>query len=219
MKYIVFCSDSERLQSILQKVDKNQTFILQNNLQSALSCFKDNTFEQIILHVSNVEEIDQNLSHTIYSILKPDGSAILTHDSQADAIQALKERLTIGGFKHENSEEQNTVIVKKPSWAGKGVASLKKKTNDKTTENKIEVENSNDVTKKSNPFAKVTINNGSSELIDEDKLLSNESEYKKIEKPEDCSTKPKACKNCTCGRAEKEYIQSSFFDFDSLELI
>jgi len=42
------------------------------------------------------------------------------------------------------------------------------------------------------------------DLIDETNLLSDELEYTKIEKPGDCSTKPKACKDCSCGRAELE---------------
>jgi len=41
-------------------------------------------------------------------------------------------------------------------------------------------------------------------LIDESNLLADEIEYTKIETSGDCSTKPKACKDCSCGRAELE---------------
>ncbi len=205
MRYLVFSTNSETLNNLLQQVEPKETFILQNNLQSALACFKDNTFEKICLHFPNVEEINQTLSHALYSILKPDGILIVSHESESKQVQDLKERFTIGGFKIDNKEENNSVALRKPGWAGKGVASLKKKAVETNGQTSIKVENPSDNTKKSNPFAKVVINNNNNELIDEDNLLSGESEYKKLEKPEDCSTKPKACKNCSCGRAEQEY--------------
>ena len=56
--------------------------------------------------------------------------------------------------------------------------------------------------KKDNPFAKFKIDD--TNLVDEDDLLANEPSYNPLAKAEDCSTKPKACKNCSCGRKEME---------------
>merc|ERR1712137_149245 len=54
--------------------------------------------------------------------------------------------------------------------------------------------------KKPNPFANLK----GKEIISEDTLLNGDKfEVKTIAK-EDCSTKPKACKNCACGRADAE---------------
>jgi hypothetical protein len=205
MKSLLYCPNSEKLSTLSQKVDAQSAFIIQNNLISSLSCFKDGVFEKIILYIPNTEEIDQNLCHSLYSVLKPDGTVIISHEYQTNSAQSLYDKLVIGGFKHEETNDQNTLIVKKPGWAGKGVASLKKKTVESNNKESVKVEDSlNNNAKKPNPFAKVVISNDNAELVDEDNLLSGENEYKKLEKPEDCSTKPKACKNCSCGRAEQE---------------
>lgn len=55
--------------------------------------------------------------------------------------------------------------------------------------------------KKKNAFEVAASSQGAT--VDEAALLNND----KVEAPvkeESCSTKPKACKNCTCGRKEKE---------------
>ena len=58
--------------------------------------------------------------------------------------------------------------------------------------------------KKPNPFASVKLQNTGVTLVDEDALLGTDNNYEKFEKEGDCSTKPKACANCSCGRAEQE---------------
>ena len=39
------------------------------------------------------------------------------------------------------------------------------------------------------------------DLINEEELLEEDEEYKALAGPEDCMTRAKPCKNCTCGRA------------------
>ncbi|CAG9330207.1 unnamed protein product [Blepharisma stoltei] len=41
------------------------------------------------------------------------------------------------------------------------------------------------------------------ESINEDDLLKQDEEYKELSSKQDCLTKPKPCKNCTCGRAKE----------------
>ena len=44
-------------------------------------------------------------------------------------------------------------------------------------------------------------------MIDEDTLLDDNENYQKFGiEAENCSTKPKACKDCSCGRKEEEYF-------------
>jgi len=44
----------------------------------------------------------------------------------------------------------------------------------------------------------------SADLLIEDELIDPFDSYQKFSKSEDCITKPKPCKNCNCGRADKE---------------
>jgi len=63
---------------------------------------------------------------------------------------------------------------------------------------------------KANPFAKFSVQNtDDKEIINEDNLLENEEGYNQLGKDEPCSTKPKACANCSCGRAELEAQEAS----------
>lgn len=59
-----------------------------------------------------------------------------------------------------------------------------------------------DPSKLKNPFENIS---DLKETIDEDELLKGEENYVPFQKGEDsCATKPKACKNCSCGRKELE---------------
>lgn len=59
-----------------------------------------------------------------------------------------------------------------------------------------------DPAKLKNPFENIS---DLKETIDEDELLKAEEKYVPFQKAEDsCATKPKACKNCSCGRKELE---------------
>ncbi|CAE7675036.1 unnamed protein product [Symbiodinium sp. KB8] len=46
-------------------------------------------------------------------------------------------------------------------------------------------------------------------VVDEDALLAGDDAADAIKAPSDCSTKPRACANCSCGRAEAEAAASS----------
>jgi len=111
------------------------------------------------------------------------------------------------------------LVLKKPSWAGKGVATLKKKP---AAGAAVKLNADDDIglgskaeEKKENPFAKFStqaVNN--KEIIDEDNLLDNEASYNRLGADESCSTKPKACANCSCGRAEQEALEAQGVDAD-----
>jgi len=66
------------------------------------------------------------------------------------------------------------------------------------------ITNSNGVVKE-NPFAKAKLEqttNANNNKIDEDALLNSDKVEDKLQS--DCSTKPRACKNCSCGRKDME---------------
>ena len=48
------------------------------------------------------------------------------------------------------------------------------------------------------------IADGDDDFIDDDALLTEEDRVRPTVEKSDCSTKRKACKNCSCGRAEME---------------
>ncbi|KAG0581764.1 hypothetical protein M758_3G005100 [Ceratodon purpureus] len=107
------------------------------------------------------------------------------------------------------------VKVKKPSWDSGSVFQIKKKVpsqngNAKTNGAAVKL-TVGDVTDDVLPVSKsaikldLAIGNGDEDLIDEDDLLTEE-DLKAPELPtaESCAPTKKACKNCSCGRAELE---------------
>ncbi|XP_041017252.1 anamorsin homolog isoform X2 [Juglans microcarpa x Juglans regia] len=124
----------------------------------------------------------------ISRVLKPGGTILIHRTSQSatgetdKATSALERILLLAGFlEAEVLGQKSMVRAKKASWKIGSSFAIKKAT-------KIQI-------------------NDDSDLIDEDSLLSEE-DLKKPQLPlvGDCevgSTR-KACKNCTCGRAEAE---------------
>ncbi|KAK7405510.1 hypothetical protein VNO78_06876 [Psophocarpus tetragonolobus] len=132
--------------------------------------------------------VDQ-LIQEILRVLKVDGTILICKSSQSalgsfdKIISSLQSKLLLAGFIETHVLQSTGIKAKKPSWkigssfAIKGVNSAPKM--------QIDVD---------------------SDLIDEDSLLTEEDLKKPQLPPGDCeigSTR-KACKNCTCGRAEEE---------------
>lgn len=191
------------LSLLIQKYGSSSAVILHHNLAGSLECFKDSTFDNISIVIGNNDKFELAHFNALYNILKSGG--VLEISSSSKWQDAWNDFVTVSGFKIESQNGNTNLVAKKPDWAGKGVASLK---NRKQNEGKIEPETVQPETKsapekKDNPFTAMSIEN-KAETIDEDALLSGEADYNKLEKPEDCSTKPKACKDCSCGRAEQE---------------
>ncbi|KAJ6306769.1 hypothetical protein OIU78_021977 [Salix suchowensis] len=150
----------------------------------------------------SVEFPGELLVKEIFRVLKP-GGTILIYSSQQSvigeidtAISGLQRKLLLGGFLeaealHPKSVGLSTVIcsfgvkAKKPSWNIGSSFALKK-----SIKSPVKVQNDD-----------------YSDLIDEDSLLTEE-DLKKPQLPPvgDCEvgSAKKACKNCTCGRAEEE---------------
>lgn len=142
------------------------------------------------------------LFEEISRLLRP-GGTVLIHvalqspsEDRGKAISALEGKLLLAGFVEAQDLQLNSVVLseavqpitvkaQKPSWKIGSSFSIRK-----TTNSSVKVSMDDD-----------------SDLIDEDSLLTDE-DFKKPQLPllGDCevgSTR-KACKNCTCGRAEEE---------------
>lgn len=92
-------------------------------------------------------------------------------------LKKQKTNLTFGGFSNIEIKSENGITM---------ITSTKKvsKTNNNQWKN-IKLE-------------------GKSDMILEDELVDPYDSYQKFSKETDCITKPKPCKNCNCGRAEKD---------------
>nr|XP_016469389.1 PREDICTED: anamorsin homolog [Nicotiana tabacum] len=171
----------------IEKLDPN--IITQASSQS-LTSVKSASMDIVALICRSLEFPSDKLCGDISRVLKPGGTVLLSLSSQLISKEnSTHERtLLLAGFSDAQSSEAGhsfVITAKKPSWKVGSSFSIKKVT-------------------KSLP--KVQIDDDS-DLIDEDSLLSEED----LTKPQlpsvgDCEVGKtrKACKNCTCGRAEAE---------------
>lgn len=237
MEVLIYSSNPSNLTQLQSNTDSTTLITIQKNLTASLQSFKENSFQKVIIEPSTLSELTLPTLHSLYSVLKP-GATLLVHPptSNTPNPDGFRDSYTIAGFKEDSNVNSNSKILTltKPSWAGKGVATLKKKNNTPVTNGtapttatngtgsintavKIGVEddtvlktvaqNGNGTTevKKANPFAAFSAQaSNNKQTIDEENLLDNEEGYNKLGNDSNCSTKPKACANCSCGRAELE---------------
>ncbi|KAB1221910.1 hypothetical protein CJ030_MR2G026726 [Morella rubra] len=153
---------------------------------------ESSSIDIVICICSSAEFPSSRLFEEISRVLKPGGTILICHISKSatgvtdKTTSGVERKLLLAGFlETEVLGLKSMVKAKKPSWKVGSSFAIKKVT-------------------KSSPIVQIT---DDSDLIDEDSLLSEE-DLKKPELPlvGDCevgSTR-KACKNCTCGRAEEE---------------
>ncbi|KAM4122038.1 hypothetical protein ACB094_01G051800 [Castanea mollissima] len=159
---------------------------------------ESSSFETVISICRSVEFPTDQLFEEILRVLKPDGTILVHKNPQSTTVETdkitsvLERKLLLAGFLKVGvlkstvpSVQSFGVKAMKPSWKIGSSFAIKKATK---TLPKVQIDDDFD-------------------LIDEDSLLSEE-DLKKPQLPrvDDCevgSTR-KACKNCTCGRAEEE---------------
>ncbi|CAM0901681.1 unnamed protein product [Alopecurus aequalis] len=160
--------------------------------------FDDGSVGAVLSFIKKVESFGDQLVAEISRVLKAGGIVLvqsLTPSSDQKPNNYIERQLLMGGLvevqasatSSQDSVQSVTIKAKKPSWSMGSSFALKKKKVIKALP-KIEIDDDD-------------------ELIDEDSLLTEE-DLKKPELPVvgDCevgATK-KACKNCSCGRAEAE---------------
>jgi hypothetical protein len=163
----------------------------------------DSSCMDIVVSVcSSLEFPGYHLLKEFSRVLKPGGVVIL-QQTQPASTSPLERNLLVAGYVDvqvvQMTSDQVVIIGKTPSWRVGSSFSLKKAV--KT-------------------LPKVQIDDGM-DLIDEDSLLSEE-DLKKPQLPtaDDCEVgiTRKACKNCSCGRAEaEEKVEKLGMTMDQLE--
>ncbi|XP_059303384.1 anamorsin homolog isoform X2 [Lycium ferocissimum] len=169
-------------------VEKLDPKIVTQASTQSLASVESASMDTVALICRSLECPSDKLCGDISRVLKPGGTVLLRSQSVSKANSTHERKLLLAGFSDAQSSEAGhsmVITAKKPSWKVGSSFSLKKVT-------------------KSLP--KVQIDDDS-DLIDEDSLLTEE-DLKKPQLPsgDDCEVGKtrKACKNCTCGRAEAE---------------
>ncbi|KAJ3689226.1 hypothetical protein LUZ61_018390 [Rhynchospora tenuis] len=172
--------------------EEEAVVITQCGLLGGKLSFGDAFFGTVFVIWSKIDNLTDQWVSEISRVLKPGAQVLLQTsllpDNQVKPSSQIERKLLISGFVDvQSSDSTQSVLVKgkKASWSTGSSFPLKKA---------VKV------------LPKIQLSD-ESDLIDEDSLLSEE-DLKKPEIPVvgDCevgSTR-KACKNCTCGRAEAE---------------
>ncbi|KAJ1273444.1 hypothetical protein BS78_06G281000 [Paspalum vaginatum] len=157
--------------------------------------FDDASVGAVLAVIKNMESLREQFVAEISRVLKA-GGRVLVQSSAPSSSQKpstdIERKLLMGGFvevqasatSSQDGVQSVTVKAKKASWSMGSSFPLKKATK---------------------ALPKIQIDDDS-ELIDEDSLLTEDDLKKPYLPVDDCeagSTR-KACKNCTCGRAEAE---------------
>ena len=208
MTTLVYTSNIADLATHSHKYDLKSTVVVSGDLSTATKSFKENHFDKLHFYLTTCSLVDESVLFSAYQSLKAGGKVHI--ESQEDFKDTkIYDLITISGLTGP-IVQGNTVEASKPSWTGNSTSvSLKSKQKPQTNgDQKMDIESTNGKThqpapKKENPFAKFKIDNA--DLVDENALLNDDPSYNQLAKAEDCSVKPKACKNCSCGRKELEY--------------
>eukprot|EP01018_Ginkgo_biloba_P011729 Gb_04598 [translate_table: standard] len=207
------------IQTFRDKADggKHLSVVTQAELLEGKFQFKSSSLDVVVFVSENSEFNTQEWVGELARVVKPGGVVFLQIDVPKDGgvteIHASLERnLLLAGFVApeaaspvecaDKSDGIQSLALKarKPSWETGSSFSLKKKA----------VVKAESLPKPDVMGIKLQINDDLEDLIDEDSLLSEE-DLKKPILPTvgDCEigSSRKACKNCTCGRAEMEEKQ------------
>ncbi|KAL8054078.1 hypothetical protein ABFX02_05G114300 [Erythranthe guttata] len=172
-------------------VEQLDPMIITQASSDNLTLVDSSSLDTVVSLCKSLEFPSDKLLADISRLLKPGGTIYLTLSSESAPGQmtnsSLERKLLLAGFLDIQSSGGQSVGImgKKPSWKIGSSFSLKKKPSQLLP--KVQIDDDMD-------------------LIDEDSLLTEEDLKKPQLPPDDCevgSTR-KACKNCTCGRAEEE---------------
>jgi len=148
-----------------------------------------NTVDAVVVYGAHSDDVLSN----IIEYMKP-GASVNIHVGNADDAKSLLNRLLLNGYVDYVALSSSEVVAKKPEWEVGASQSLN-----------ITPKNN---TSSASPAAIWTSAEGNDDdIIDEDSLLSESDRNSKPKVTrDDCEVGPKkkACKNCTCGRAEEE---------------
>jgi len=141
--------------------------------------------------------VDNTLKQAL-AALKPGGFIALYVPSSASQQSEVEEKLMFSGFVNNKTtpgKEFTEFSASKPDWE----VGASQKLNLKKPSNNLSAQDANNIWSASA--------NNNEDLIDEDSLLDESDRNSKPVTSDDCDVGKqgkKACKNCTCGRAEEE---------------
>lgn len=201
---------------------KGSVQLLLRDNQGEISNIKDSQFDAVV----GVCELPYSPPYLnqIFRVLKPGGYLIVVFSSQTDISRPL---LFAGFTDYKTTAVSNTgfeVCARRPPWDANAAAplSLLKKNSSSTSSTSAAATIQTKAVPTSNKanvwsLAADDLTEQDLELEDEDDLLKNEEEKVQIIRPavkaDDCGvgSQPtrKACKNCTCGKAEVEAQEAS----------
>ncbi|PNY05922.1 anamorsin, partial [Trifolium pratense] len=174
-----------------QGVEKLDPLIITS--ASSLSKFpvESSSVDLVVVIWKSVDFPVAQLTQEVLRVLKAGGTTLIRKFSQSAVgsddkpIPDLENKLLLAGFSEIQTLQSSVIKAKKPSWKIGSSFALKKKV------------------VKSSPKLQIDFD---SDLIDENSLLSEEDLKKPVLPAGDCEigTTRKACKNCSCGRAEEE---------------
>lgn len=167
-------------------------------LQPGLVAFKDlasfaqskqvlmeKSFDEEHIFISQESDLDQATLNSLVKVLKPGGSLFLrTKATELDA--AIQKRFTFAGLSGLEATGNGVFKVTRKIWK---------------QEQKQEA--SQPIAHPKNAFAAALTQNGAAEKVDPEALLTNDV-ITEADIGGSCDTKPKACKDCSCGRKEME---------------
>lgn len=226
MNTLIFSDSQNGLSEVLQSRSAKESIIFEDltKLSLTLDCFLENHFLIFVSHLSNSPNFTLKDLAKIYRVLKPNGHINIRFTSISESeYQNLLKMLKACGFQNKNpmnNNLSNELLFYKPELAVPIILNKEKeiKKNEEKDVKEIKASDVKNIVgeygydkiftidplneKKINPFEKVNVNN---ETINENDLLKDEEYVAFQKKEESCDTKPKACKNCSCGRKELEY--------------
>eukprot|EP00029_Vermamoeba_vermiformis_P002723 TRINITY_DN13098_c0_g1_i1.p1 TRINITY_DN13098_c0_g1~~TRINITY_DN13098_c0_g1_i1.p1 ORF type:complete len:271 (-),score=65.18 TRINITY_DN13098_c0_g1_i1:85-873(-) len=191
--YVLVIGDHAQASDLVQTISQQTKNVTVKQHSDNLADLRDSSAD-LIVSVANTAVHHQSdklsLLFDFLRLLKPNGKLILREPAAnrtADVSEKLAANLTLSGFVNtqiSNVSDQVQVTSAKPSWELGAASSIQLKKKAKSA------------------WSADAQDNG--ELLDEDKLL-DESDLVRPVKSDDCELTEgtrKACKNCSCGRAE-----------------
>ena len=221
---LIFSDNELQGKSLLSYRSLQETQLVTNLelLSQALTQIPTNSLYLFQAHLENPLVLNLKTWAQIYSVIKPTGFVKLQFSSiSQENFAKLSNMLKANGFINKDpmcGSLSNELLYSKPDLQSNPVLI---KADEKKVVTKEPHNNSGDLKNKEvcgefsyDKLIEIDPNNkkkvfltteNKNETLDEDDLLKNEVNYKPFEKKEEsCATKPKACKNCSCGRKEKE---------------